>query len=139
MAQTWVEARTEDPERMKGFQQERLILEITELIGRLMKEQGVSKAQLAERLGTTKGYITQLLDGRTNMTLRTISDVVFALGRSLNITDQPLAVSVAPVPGAREDSIVDGDEPDFGGTEVKAFEALPYHGKSERREAESKV
>jgi transcriptional regulator with XRE-family HTH domain len=89
---------------MKGFQQERLILEVTELIERLMKEQGVSKLQFAERLGKTKGYITQLLDGQTNMTLRTISDVMFALGRSLGVGDRPLSVSSMPVALTTEDS-----------------------------------
>jgi len=95
MAQTWVEKHTADPERMKAFQQERLILEVTELISRRMEEQGVSKAQLAERLGKTKGYITQLLDGRANMTLRTVSDVLFVLGRTLVASDVPLTTSTA--------------------------------------------
>ncbi|MHB1559966.1 MAG: helix-turn-helix domain-containing protein [Isosphaeraceae bacterium] len=97
MIQTWVEERTKDPERMKAFQQERLILEVTELIERLMRQQGVSKARLAEKLGKTKGYITQLLDGRTNMTLRTMSDVLFALGRALHVNDGSLTVSSTPV------------------------------------------
>lgn len=114
MAQTWVENRTEDPERMKVFQQERLILEVTELIERLMKQQGVSKAQLAEKLGTTKGYITQLLDGRTNMTLRTISDVMVALGRSLCVGDGPLSASSDPVPLPIVDSLFRVEEPEFG-------------------------
>ena len=95
MAQTWVEKHTADPERMKAFQQERLILEVTELISRLMEEQSVSKTQLADRLGKTKGYITQLLDGRANMTLRTVSDVLFVLGRTLVVSDVPLTISTA--------------------------------------------
>jgi len=129
MAQTWVEKTTEDPERMKAFQQERLILEVTELIERLMKQQGVSKARLAEKLGTTKGYITQLLDGRANMTLRTISDVVFALGRSLSVNDSPLSVSSAPVPFAVEDSRSQVEEPEFGRIEMTNSVTSPVPGK----------
>ena len=120
MAQTWVEKRTEDPERMKAFQQERLILEVTELIERLMKQQGVSKARLAEKLGTTKGYITQLLDGRTNMTLRTMSDVLFALGRALSVNDRPLSVSSAPTPLPAEDARFQVEESDFDEVEIKS-------------------
>jgi hypothetical protein len=90
---TWLEELTSTPEDMREFQQEKVILDTTELISRLMDVQRVSKTELASRLGKTKGYITQLLDGRTNMTLRTISDVLFALGRSLSVSDRPIRVT----------------------------------------------
>lgn len=83
---TEVERFTADPENMKLFQQERVILETTELICRLMEEKDVKKATLAQRLGRSKAYVTQLLDGRTNMTLRTISDVMWALDSSLLVS-----------------------------------------------------
>jgi transcriptional regulator with XRE-family HTH domain len=62
------------------WHQERSILDITEMVCELMLENDVSRSELARRLGATKGYITQLLDGTTNMTVRTISDVFTALG-----------------------------------------------------------
>ena len=92
MNPTVVEEFTSTPEGMRSFQQERTILEITMLIRRLMKTDGVSKTDLANRLGKSKSYITQLLDGRTNMTLRTISDVMHALGKSLHLTAGPISL-----------------------------------------------
>ena len=80
----------ENKEEMRLYQQEWLILEVTELIASLMDEKGVKKTELAERLDRTKGYITQLLDGRANMTLKTISDVMLALDSSLEICSRPL-------------------------------------------------
>lgn len=79
-----------DPEEMRLLQQEWLILEVTELVGNVMEEKGVRKKDLAEELGRSKGYITQLLDGRANMTLRTISDVMWALGCSLSVGARPI-------------------------------------------------
>lgn len=73
------------PGGRKLFEQERAILEVTQLICRTMQEQNVTKAELAKRLGKSKAYVTQLLDGRANMTVRTISDVLFALGRSFRM------------------------------------------------------
>ena len=78
-AETLTEKLTKTAEGMRLYQQERAILEVTELICQLMDEQNVSRAELARRLDRTKGYITQLLDGRANMTVRTISDVFAAL------------------------------------------------------------
>ena len=63
----------------------RTILEVTELICQVMEEKGISRTELAKRLGKSKGYISQLLDGEANMTVRTISDVFTALGKGLTI------------------------------------------------------
>ena len=74
-----------DPENAKIFQQERLILEATSRICERMNERNVSKSRLAALLRTSKGYISQLLGGEQNMTLRKLSDVFFALGMTVHI------------------------------------------------------
>lgn len=68
-----------DSKLTKLYQQEKLIVEVTEVISQLMKSHNISKAALAKRMNTTKSNVTQLLDGSTNMTLRTISDILWAL------------------------------------------------------------
>jgi transcriptional regulator with XRE-family HTH domain len=83
---------------MRLYQQERAILEVTELICQLMDEQEVSRSELARCLGTSKGYVTQFLDGRTNMTIRTISDVFTALNRALHFQEGSLRVTVSQAP-----------------------------------------
>lgn len=80
MSKTLVEEYVEDPNRMRLFQQERAILEVTELIESLMIELGVSRAELAKRLGKTRGWVTQLLDGDSNKTIRTLADTFAVLG-----------------------------------------------------------
>ena len=59
--------------------QERLITEVTEAIWKAMEETGVNKTDLANRMGASKGYISQVLSGSRNMTLRTLTDICFAL------------------------------------------------------------
>lgn len=54
---------------------------VTEAIWQAMEEAGVNKADLASRMGATKGYISQVLGGSRNMTLRTLADICFALDR----------------------------------------------------------
>ena len=62
------------------LRQEELILAITEIISEIMQEDEVSRTELAGRLGRSKGFVTQILAGDRNLTLRTISDVFDALG-----------------------------------------------------------
>ncbi len=92
MTKTMIEQMTSDPEGMRLYQQERSILELTEMIWEIMGELDVSKSELASRLGKSRAYITKLLDGTTNMTVRTISDVLNALDRSLGFKATPRSV-----------------------------------------------
>jgi transcriptional regulator with XRE-family HTH domain len=98
MAKTLTEKLTKTVEGMRLYQQERAILEVTELVCQLMDEQGMSRSELAKRLSRTKGYITQLLDGRANMTVRTISDVFTALDRAVHFQEGPVSATVSPSP-----------------------------------------
>ncbi|MFA5515936.1 MAG: helix-turn-helix transcriptional regulator [Desulfuromonadales bacterium] len=73
----WAE---QSPENAKLLAQELLITEVTELIWKAMEESGITKSELAGRMQATKGYVSQLLNGSRNMTLRTLADICFALG-----------------------------------------------------------
>lgn len=71
---------TETDEGLRLWQQETTILKITELICGQMASMNVSRSELARRMGTTPGHVSQLLNGTKNMTVRTISDVFTSLG-----------------------------------------------------------
>jgi AraC-like DNA-binding protein len=92
MTDTVLQNLTSSPEGMRLYQQERAILELTELVCELMDELGVSRAELARRLSTSRGYVTRLLDGSTNMTLRKITDVFSVLDRSIEFRAVPMKV-----------------------------------------------
>jgi transcriptional regulator with XRE-family HTH domain len=84
---------TSTEDGMRIWQQERVIFEVTEKICELMDRENVTRAELADRLGKkTRGYITQLLSGNSNMTLRTVSDVFLALGRQFHPEDGPVSI-----------------------------------------------
>lgn len=67
------------------LRQEELILEITEVLSEALAKEGITKAELASRLGKTKGFVSQILAGGRNLTLRTIADVADALACRISI------------------------------------------------------
>lgn len=85
---TWVDGINKTPEDKRLFAQEQAILEVTELVCKLMEEQGVSKDELAKRMRTTKGKIIKLLDGRLNPTLLEISDLLFHLNHRFRLKEK---------------------------------------------------
>ena len=77
-----------DPEFRKLLAQEELILEVTETICDLLENEKVSRKGLADRLGKTKGFISQLLNGGRNLTLRTVADILHVLGYKVSLNPQ---------------------------------------------------
>lgn len=70
-----------DPE----FLAEEAILEFTEKLIAKMQEQKVSRAELAKRLDVSKSFITKLLNGNPNMTIKTMVAIAAMLDCRLNL------------------------------------------------------
>lgn len=85
-----------DPERKLLFQQEKLVLDVTERICELMQEQKISQADLARKLGHSRSAVSQALDGSTNMTLGKVAEFFNALGHEASISSRPYAVVGRP-------------------------------------------
>jgi transcriptional regulator with XRE-family HTH domain len=64
------------------------VAEASEVIASLMAQQNLSKADLARRLNKSRAWVTQLLGGKANMTVRTLADVVYMLGAEVKLQAQ---------------------------------------------------
>jgi len=79
----------EDPEFRRLLTIEALVTEASEMIARLMAERNVSRADLARKLNKSRAWVTQLLSGKANVTIRTLGEVVYALGAEVKLNAQP--------------------------------------------------
>jgi transcriptional regulator with XRE-family HTH domain len=77
--------RTSNTGERRLARQEQLLFDATELISRAMKQEGVTKAEIAKRLGKSKAFVTQVMRGQNNMTLRTLSDLADVLGYDVEL------------------------------------------------------
>ena len=87
---TQYEQLMESPDFRRLYAIEGLVTEAGEFIARLMQEQKVTKAELARRLGKSRAYITQMLTGSTNLTVRTLAEVAYALGAEVKLEAVPV-------------------------------------------------
>ncbi len=76
--------RTEDYDRL--LRQEELILDVTETLTQALEAGGMTRAELARRLGRSPGFVSQVFGGGRNLTLRTIADIAAALSRRPALT-----------------------------------------------------
>ena len=84
-AKSSYEKLTETGRGRRLLEEELLLTSATELICELLETRKVSRSELARRIGRSKAFVTQLLQGRHNMTLRTLADLACALGTRVQL------------------------------------------------------
>ena len=93
-----------EAQRMPEYWEEGAVLDFTEALYIAMEEQGVTRAELARRLGTSQAYITRVLSGNANFTLKTMSKLALALGLQLEVGLGPQRLPSAAVKAEEEDA-----------------------------------
>ena len=85
-------AESEKGRRARDLARGSYLFRVTEDILVAMEDLGVTKSELAKRLGKSKPRITQLLSGSSNMTIGTLSDIAVELGLNLDKTFKEYSV-----------------------------------------------
>ena len=64
---------------------EGLALDVALQLGKILEKRGFQRKELAKKVGVSPAYISELLNGATNMTLLTLSKFAIALGLEATI------------------------------------------------------
>ena len=78
-----------EAEKQRLLDEEIFILESTECIARVMLKECINKNTIAKKLGKSNSFVTQVLAGNRNMTLRTFADFLHVLGYRAKISEKP--------------------------------------------------
>jgi len=123
----WVD---NDKEFERMMAQEKFILSATESICGIMNKNQITRSDLAKNLGKTKGYVTQVLSGNRNITLRTLADIIHCLGYVAHIKIEkereasPIANFSMPWDTCQVDSLQTSDDYPDNGTTYLELEKL---------------
>ena len=75
----------QEAERHEDYWAAGAIMEFTERLVREMERQGITRVELARRLGASPAYVTKILRGKVNFTLATMVRLARALGTELHV------------------------------------------------------
>lgn len=95
---TFLEKYIEQHEYSIDYQTELSIIDLNEKFIAKMEELKVSRAELAKRLGVSKAFITKVLNGNPNMTIKTIISIALALDCQLYQDIYPRGFKIARKP-----------------------------------------
>jgi len=79
----WIARQLPAGTSLRSFAEDEAISTITSAVQDAIDKAGLTRAEIARLLGTTKSYISQVLNGSTNMTLRTLGALLWATGREV--------------------------------------------------------
>jgi transcriptional regulator with XRE-family HTH domain len=95
---TWLENYIDQNQYTVEFQTELSIIDLNEKIIAKMAEKKVNRVELAKRLGVSKAFITKLLNGNPNMTIKTINALALALDCQVYLDFKPKGFKLARPP-----------------------------------------
>jgi transcriptional regulator with XRE-family HTH domain len=75
----------EQAEQFSDYWRQMATLDFAEGLSRLMQEAGITRAELARRMGTSQAYITQVLRADGNFTLETMTRFAMAFDHRVSI------------------------------------------------------
>lgn len=71
--------------RSRGYWIARIQMDLFQQVDEYMRQNNLNRTQLAEKLGVTKGYISQILNGEFNHRIATLVDLSLAIGKAPKI------------------------------------------------------
>ena len=105
---------TGDTDSSRVDQGWRSVEKVAALIRSLMVRRKLTNADLSRKLGKDPGYVSRVLAGKMNLTLRTVGDLLWALGLSLEVGAKPIeADSLARRPVSWAEEWGGGEQPNF--------------------------
>lgn len=120
--------------------EENLVIDVQFLIQRLLNESGMSRADLARRVGISRARLTQMMKPDANLQLRTIARVLYALGAFATIQRcAPASEAEAPAVAGWTTEEPDNQRVEtasVGYDSVLAFKSL-YHNQAKFLEVRS--
>lgn len=90
----WIDRAYGTDMARRELEQERFVQEVTSALYSAMLDAGLSQADVAEKLGKTPAFVSQVLSGRRNCTLHTVAEVAWAAGVRMGVESsflQPLS------------------------------------------------
>jgi predicted XRE-type DNA-binding protein len=80
----WMAQQLPADTSLRGYAEDRAVSLLTRAAIEAIEDAGLSRAEVARVLGTTKSYVSQVLNGSTNMTLKTLGALFWVAGREVD-------------------------------------------------------
>ena len=99
------------PDRSITYWTEGAVLDFTEELATILKQSGMTRTDLAQRIGTSKSYITKVFSGEANFTLETMAKFALAVDHAVRVHLAPLGMHTVWIDRRIDDAVVTYNAP----------------------------
>lgn len=86
----WFENLEDELKDDPRYALEDVLLDFSEMICKAMEEQGISKSELAKKMGKQPSWLSRILGANHNLTFLTAVEIASTLNMELNISWKPI-------------------------------------------------
>jgi len=79
----WLARQLPKGASLRTYAEERSIISLTTSIQTAIEASGLSRAEIAAVLGCSRAFVSQILNGSSNMTLKTLGALLWAIGQQV--------------------------------------------------------
>lgn len=94
----WWNELTDDLRENPAYLAEGIALDVAMKVSQQLEARGMARTDLARKLGVSKAYVSQMLNGHTNMTLLTLCKLASSLELPLRVVIGTVTLAEAPAP-----------------------------------------
>ena len=80
----WLRRQLPAGASLRTYAEERAIINLTRFVNQAAEASDLSRAELANLLGTSRSFVSQVLNGSANMTLKTFGALLWAVGQQVS-------------------------------------------------------
>lgn len=96
----WIARQLPPNTSLRAYAEDEAISVLTTAAQDAIEHAGLSRKDVADALGTTKSYVSQVLNGSTNMTLKTFGALLWVCGRQVTaIKTEPIGTGITILQG----------------------------------------
>lgn len=102
----WLDRQLDSVEARREFEVERFVQEMTAALASAIEDSSLSQTEVAQKLGKSGAFVSQVLSGRRNCTMRTLAEVAWAANARLEVSWSVSQPSVSAVESLQQSSVI---------------------------------
>lgn len=102
----WLDRQLDYADARREFEVERFVQEMTAALAVAIEDSGLTQAEVAARLGKSGAFISQVLSGRRNCTMKTLAEVAWAANARLSVNWAVLQPELSSAGGVYQSSVL---------------------------------
>lgn len=124
----WLDSKAEDPEFRRLWAREEAIEAFLSRVDQEMERMGITRTEMARRMGCSPANVTQVMRRTANLTAATMVDLAIALGQAVAFVLSPRTTEGYQFNSSDFQTVLRTSGASIEGLNFGTYDTAPFHG-----------